>query len=144
MPMTESGRMRRAFLKLLPAVLTVPALWLMSSLTKRNGALPENAETLETVPIPQGNGVSFSDKLAVVTGAEGVGVFSSRCPHMGCRVNQVEGGELVCPCHGSRFDRQGKLVRGPAGRGLQPLSFEVDRAASVLRVKMVGEEVGLR
>lgn len=39
------------------------------------------------------------------------------CTHRQCTVNP-EGEELQCPCHGSRFDRQGKVVEGPAKRDL--------------------------
>lgn len=43
-----------------------------------------------------------------------------RCPHMGCalRYNRAEG-TWDCPCHGSRFDQQGRLLDGPATDGLQ-------------------------
>lgn len=43
-----------------------------------------------------------------------------RCPHMGCalRYNRAEG-TWDCPCHGSRFDQQGRLLDGPATGGLQ-------------------------
>ena len=40
-----------------------------------------------------------------------------RCSHRGCSLSDgtVEGDEIVCPCHGSRFDRRdGSVRRGPA------------------------------
>ena len=40
-----------------------------------------------------------------------------RCSHRGCSLSDgtVEGDEIVCPCHGSRFDRRdGSVLRGPA------------------------------
>lgn len=41
------------------------------------------------------------------------------CPHMGCVVgfDRTEGC-WACPCHGSRFDVDGRLLEGPATRGL--------------------------
>ena len=44
--------------------------------------------------------------------------LSLRCPHLGCTVRpQAQG--FACPCHGSRFDARGRLLRGPATRGLE-------------------------
>ena len=42
-----------------------------------------------------------------------------RCPHMGCALkwNKVEK-TWDCPCHGSRFDRRGDLITGPAKRDI--------------------------
>jgi Rieske Fe-S protein len=39
--------------------------------------------------------------------------ISSVCTHLGCIV-ELEGEQLVCPCHGSTFERSGAVVRGPA------------------------------
>jgi Rieske Fe-S protein len=38
-----------------------------------------------------------------------------RCPHMGCALkwNPVER-SWDCPCHGSRFEENGKLIDNPA------------------------------
>lgn len=37
------------------------------------------------------------------------------CPHMGCRLeHNPEEQSYDCPCHGSRFDREGHLIDGPA------------------------------
>ena len=36
------------------------------------------------------------------------------CTHEGCTVNGANGATYVCPCHGSRYDRSGQVVAGPA------------------------------
>ncbi len=136
--------MRRLFLKTAPALLAAPALWLMNTLAKRTGTLPENTDRTETVPIAAGNGIRFYDKVIVIAGAEGMAVFSSTCPHLGCRINRAEGGELVCPCHGSRFNARGELLHGPAVRNLQSLPYELDQARSVLRVSLNAEQARSR
>ena len=43
-----------------------------------------------------------------------------RCPHMGCELvwNPDEHG-WDCPCHGSRFEEDGKLLDNPAKKGIQ-------------------------
>lgn len=47
--------------------------------------------------------------------------YSAVCPHLGCIVqfNAVEK-SWDCPCHGSRFDRHGRVIVGPANRDLAP------------------------
>lgn len=45
---------------------------------------------------------------------------TKRCPHMGCALkwNKAEH-SWDCPCHGSRFSEQGKLIDNPAKKGLK-------------------------
>jgi len=50
--------------------------------------------------------------------------YSLVCTHLGCTVEQ-DGGNLSCPCHGSRFDRDGKVIQGPAQRALKRLRIEI-------------------
>ncbi len=128
--------MRRLFLKTALALLFAPVLWLMNNLAKRAGSLPENSDNTLTVPFAAGSGIHFYNKVIAITSEEGVAVFSSACPHLGCRINRAEGGELVCPCHGSKFNSRGEVLRGPARRNLQPLKFELDRAGAVLRITL--------
>jgi menaquinol-cytochrome c reductase iron-sulfur subunit len=53
-------------------------------------------------------------------------VYSPICPHLGCHYNWVEARkEFVCPCHGSVFTIDGKVVAGPAPRPLDTLPFRV-------------------
>ena len=42
-----------------------------------------------------------------------------RCPHLGCQLEwNPDERSWDCPCHGSRFDRFGKLISGPAQEDL--------------------------
>ncbi|HEY0798413.1 MAG TPA: ubiquinol-cytochrome c reductase iron-sulfur subunit, partial [Candidatus Baltobacteraceae bacterium] len=51
-------------------------------------------------------------------------IFSSVCPHLGCRFNWLEEEKkFMCPCHGSQFGHEGEYLAGPAPRGLDPLPF---------------------
>jgi cytochrome b6-f complex iron-sulfur subunit len=41
------------------------------------------------------------------------------CTHLGCVVPwNVAENKFICPCHGSQYNNEGKVVRGPAPRSL--------------------------
>ena len=83
--------------------------------------------------VPPGGGIVLAGPRIVLTrdGAGAVHGFSAVCPHQGCTVNEVQGGRIGCPCHGSRFDAAtGAVLRGPATTGLRPVPVVV-RGAQV-------------
>jgi Rieske Fe-S protein len=47
----------------------------------------------------------------------GFTAISPICTHLGCTV-EIERDRLVCPCHGSTYDRAGSVLKGPAERSL--------------------------
>jgi len=50
---------------------------------------------------------------------------SRRCTHLGCTLSYDEAaGQLVCPCHHSRFDIHGQRLAGPAQRNLALYAVE--------------------
>jgi Rieske Fe-S protein len=56
----------------------------------------------------------------------GFAALSPVCTHLGCTVD-IQGARLVCPCHGSTYDRQGRVLQGPAPRPLARYRAEVSR-----------------
>ena len=65
----------------------------------------------------QGALVYREARVALIREGEAVYALSLVCTHLGCTVN-VTPTELICPCHGSSFDRQGRVLKGPADRQL--------------------------
>jgi len=61
----------------------------------------------------------------LVRNATGFTALSLVCPHLGCTVEPQPDG-FTCPCHGSRFDLSGKVMRGPAGKALSVLRVETE------------------
>jgi len=53
------------------------------------------------------------------TSASSVTAIDAVCTHEGCTVNTATADQYVCPCHGSRYDRSGHLVAGPAKASLR-------------------------
>lgn len=76
--------------------------------------------------IPPGEGAVLRHglgKVAVYRERSGaVHRFSAVCTHLGCIVTwNASADTWDCPCHGSRFDKLGKVISGPANRDLPPL-----------------------
>jgi glycine/D-amino acid oxidase-like deaminating enzyme/nitrite reductase/ring-hydroxylating ferredoxin subunit len=75
--------------------------------------------------IPMGSGAVIRrgvQKVAAYRDDKGVlHEMSAICPHLGCIVdwNATES-TWDCPCHGSRFTCEGKVINGPANSDLQP------------------------
>lgn len=55
--------------------------------------------------------------LFVHRSPRGMRALSARCTHLGCSVLAREEG-FLCPCHGSRFDTDGRVLAGAAQRDL--------------------------
>lgn len=52
-----------------------------------------------------------------------VHLYSAVCPHLGGIVHWNNAEKTWdCPCHGSRFDRMGNVLNGPANKGLQEVA----------------------
>ncbi len=50
--------------------------------------------------------------------AGGKEAISLTCTHQGCTVQKAEDGKFHCPCHGTVFAADGKVLKGPAQRDL--------------------------
>lgn len=75
-----------------------------------------------------------SPLVYVLATPDGYVALSPICTHLGCTVN-IEGPRLVCPCHGSTYDRVGTVLRGPAERPLSRYPVDVsDRGELTIRL----------
>jgi menaquinol-cytochrome c reductase iron-sulfur subunit len=53
--------------------------------------------------------------------------FSPLCTHLGCAYTwQAQRKAFLCPCHGSVFSADGKVLAGPAGRSLDRYTVKVE------------------
>ena len=69
---------------------------------------------------PRGALVYRNSRVAVIRREEEIYALSLVCTHLGCTVN-VTPNDLVCPCHGSVFDREGMVLKGPSNKPLERL-----------------------
>jgi cytochrome b6-f complex iron-sulfur subunit len=57
---------------------------------------------------------------------EKLAAISPACPHQRCLVNwNKDHKAFVCPCHGSRFGINGKVLQGPATEDLKQYEVEI-------------------
>ena len=75
----------------------------------------------------------MADPIYVVASGAGYRALSPICTHRGCTVD-VKGERLVCPCHGSTYDREGNVLKGPAQRALS--RFPVTREGEELVIEL--------
>jgi cytochrome b6-f complex iron-sulfur subunit len=119
---------RKSFLKKLGIAALIPfgAAW-YSSVARDVAYSRINKVKLKYSEIE--NGITFKDDIIINKEDNQIKIFSSRCSHLGCKLNKMDKSEIVCPCHGSRFSVEGKVLKGPADNNLKELSYSVNKSA---------------
>ncbi len=88
--------------------------------------------------------VNKEQKVFIVRAKEGYFyALSAVCTHLGCIANwKAEEGIVACPCHGSKFDKDGNVIAGPAPRPLPRFAMSLDDQGMLVVDKsvIVGEE----
>ena len=84
--------------------------------------------------------------IYVVHSPEGFYALSATCTHLGCLTGyKPDQGIIACPCHGSKFRKDGTKIEGPAPKPLPWLrmwvsdegELMVDRSAQIAARQMV-------
>lgn len=57
--------------------------------------------------------------LIARTSASTFSAIDAVCTHEGCTITGADGATYVCPCHGSRYNRSGQVLAGPARASLR-------------------------
>jgi len=124
---------RREFVASTGALLIAPLLAGCASLVTRSVAPIDGKLHLALAHFPELSQPGGVLRVRPVGGTEPVYVLvdearrhialSPICTHLGCTV-EVEPARIVCPCHGSTYDRQGNVLQGPAQRPLARYAVE--------------------
>jgi len=118
---------RRAILRLATLATAAAFATLWSIMTGKSKQLSEKPVFSRVSITKLGTGIFIFDNYIVVKSEASLKVFSNTCTHAGCRINKEMDGQLICPCHGSRYDAfTGKVLQGPAGLPLQSIPFISD------------------
>ena len=121
--MENDSQSRRKFITSLVLLLGSGGL-LLRYLTPRSTRTRQVLIRAALADIPPNGALVFRDqRLALLRDEAGPYALSLVCTHLGCTVT-VSARELACPCHGSRFDRQGRVLNGPADRPLKRMKVE--------------------
>ncbi|NQS91595.1 MAG: Rieske (2Fe-2S) protein [Chloroflexi bacterium] len=57
--------------------------------------------------------------------------FSLVCTHLGCTLEE-DGDHFSCPCHGSQFGQDGRVLIGPATKSLTTLEIEITEESHLI------------
>jgi len=119
------NKKRRKFLNLLPYVLVGGFSYPISKFL----FFSDNPELKFTMALKNINtGITHIQKsqLFIYKQDDMIDIYSAHCTHMGCILNfDDDTKQFNCPCHKSRFDIEGKRLRGPAKRDLDKISFKI-------------------
>jgi nitrite reductase/ring-hydroxylating ferredoxin subunit len=120
--MEKLSQSRRKFITSLTLLLVSGGL-LARYLTPRAAGKHQKLVSAAAADLPPGGALVFRDeRLALLRGDKGVYALSLVCTHLGCTVTVTEEA-ISCPCHGSLFDRQGNVLKGPADKPLAKLEL---------------------
>ena len=117
---------------------TAPAPSARAERGRGHGGRPRGRTPARSRPsrtCPSGGGIVLAAQDLVVTQpvAGTFKGFSATCTHQGCKVNEVVGGTINCPCHGSRFAvADGAPTAGPAKKPLPEKAVTVQGSSVVL------------
>ena len=116
---------RKKFLKISAAAIVLPFLVIWDNIVERT-VKQHSSKSKITLPADIAKGVTFYKSVIVNKNDSETIIFSSKCTHLGCRINKLEDDKLICPCHGSQFYLDGTVIKGPATASLKRLSYKTD------------------
>ena len=123
---------RRTFLRIILIGIISFFAFVWNKLTLNHLEISKQGKRL--YPFIKNKSVSFFDNIIVINQDEKVTVFSSHCTHLGCKINKVENGRFVCPCHGSEYDLQGKVIKGPAHKNLEIIPSKITNEGTTIEI----------
>jgi len=116
---------RKKFLKLSAAVIVLPFLVIWDNFVERTVKMHSSNLRIK-LPAEIPLGTTFHKSVIINNNDNEINIFSSKCTHLGCKINNLEDDKLICPCHGSQFTLDGKVIKGPANSSLKKLNYKTD------------------
>ncbi|MEZ5082939.1 MAG: Rieske (2Fe-2S) protein [Bacteroidales bacterium] len=123
---------RKEFIKNLWGFILLPYLLLLGLMASKHEKVSGSKEI--KIPVDFQGDLHLEGDVICIRNENELTILSSRCTHLGCRIDKVSDGKLICPCHGSAFSLEGKPLNGPATRNLVPLEFYIDETTNEIVV----------
>lgn len=123
---------RRIFLKVISVGIASFFVFIWNKFTLAQIELVRQKEKI--LPFNKNKQLSFFENYIVVNQNETTTVLSSHCTHLGCKINKVEKGRLACPCHGSEYDLDGNVLKGPAFKNLEKISWKISNDGTNIEI----------
>lgn len=87
---------------------------------------PSGPVTVAKSAVPDGSGMVKNGYIITQPVAGTFKAFSNICTHQGCPITDISGSTIMCNCHGSEFNLDGSVKRGPASRPLNAAKITED------------------
>jgi Rieske Fe-S protein len=124
---------RRFFIKALGVGIGTACLGMWGSMV--NVQQKNTGKKTISISLNDNREVIFHEDCIIINNAQPL-VFSSYCTHLGCRIQNFENGQLICPCHGSVFDLNGNPQKGPSIKPLRELEFTLNPETKTIIVNV--------
>ncbi len=120
----EYKQSRRSALKIITGFIIGLFVYLTGRFTER--FLPERRKL--SIPVSGiRRGINVTDAIFILKTENAVKVLSRTCPHLGCKLAYSPQKRIIrCPCHGSRFEPNGKYLSGPAKKDLKSFDYQIN------------------
>ena len=130
------------FIASLPLTLRAAGEKQMMRRTEEDGLIPIGAPE----DYPPGTIKPFAKyKIIVFSDEQGLYAISSECTHMKCTLSFRKDEKIfACPCHGSKFTKEGSLLHGPAKKGLAWFFIGADDSGRIYVDKTVEVREGTK
>jgi len=122
----KEGNGRRRFLRWIGGGLLGLIALFFGSMVKRKLYRLKSEQHPVRLPLDLPQGVTFHEDIIINRDGNSYRTMSARCNHLGCIVDRKEGEHLVCPCHGSRYSLDGRVLNGPATHDLVCLHHRIN------------------
>lgn len=146
--MTEDNITRRDFIEksiktITIGALTLTALDLTKILAKTNNEKIDGDSVQKVIKVSDypdlataGGYTMISSRVIVIrVSSSNFITLNVTCTHKHCAVD-YDGESFTCPCHGSEYDKRGKVTHGPATKNLKSYKTTYDSSTDELTIDM--------